>query len=651
MPLHPAHVALVLVMLACPAVARPVIHHDLDVTLDPAARRLQVVDRIRVEGGPPPELVLAPAFTVTRREADGTGLRIEYEGTLAPLSADSQTPQAGADGAFLPDGSGWFPLADADVGSYALAVSVPAPFVAAATGRLVEETRSGDRYHARYRDDRPVEPPSLFAGRWEVKETMHGPLRLRTYLPADLVGLADDLLADTARHLDRYQKQVGPYPYDGFAIVAGTQPVGFGFPGLTYVSRQVLPLPFFRGQSLAHEILHNWWGNGVRVDYARGNWAEGLTTYLADHDLAADRDPETAKEMRLAWLRDYAALPADRDRPLSAFRSREHDADQVVGYGKAAFVFHMLRDRLGADGFTEGLRLFWRENRFKTAGWTDLRQAFEAAGAQDLSTVFAQWLERPGAPRPTLVSAEPVVLPGGHHGLTVTLRQEAPIFDLLVPVWVETSEGPERHRLRLEHAQDTATFDLAGPARAVTVDPDHDLFRRLAANEAPPILRDVTLNPAAVAVLAGEPEAGEALAARLIGGTVRSMTAEAARLAKAPVVLVGIGEAVEKARATLGLGAMPAALQGPATARVWVERDDRGRAVLTIAATDTAALEALHRPLPHYARQSWLAFDGRQALRKGVWPADLSALTRRFKIIVPIDDPAAPQGTEGRRSR
>jgi hypothetical protein len=26
------------------------------------------------------------------------------------------------------------------------------------------------------------------------------------------------------------------------------------------------------------------------------------------------------------------------------------------------------------------------------------------------------------------------------------------------------------------------------------------------------------------------------------------------------------------------------------------------------------------RPLPHYGRQSWLAFEGARAIERGVWP-------------------------------
>ena len=41
---------------------------------------------------------------------------------------------------------------------------------------------------------------------------------------------------------------------------------------LTLLGPRVIRLPFIFKSSYPHEILHNWWGNGVYVDYASGNW-------------------------------------------------------------------------------------------------------------------------------------------------------------------------------------------------------------------------------------------------------------------------------------------------------------------------------------------------------------------------------------------
>ncbi|WP_156797082.1 hypothetical protein [Nitrosomonas sp. Is79A3] len=37
-------------------------------------------------------------------------------------------------------------------------------------------------------------------------------------------------------------------------------------------------------------------------------------------------------------------------------------------------------------------------------------------------------------------------------------------------------------------------------------------------------------------------------------------------------------------------------------------------------------LETLIRPLPHYGRQSYIAFDGREAIEKGIWPMQVQTV-------------------------
>ena len=185
--------------------------------------------------------------------------------------------------------------------------------------------------------------------------------------------LADAYLRDSARYIAHYSERIGAYPFTEFSVVASPLPTGFGMPTLTYLGEQVLCLPFIRASSLGHEVLHNWWGNGVQVDYASGNWSEGLTTFMADYAYKEEQSAAAAREMRLGWLRDFAALPADAHQALAEFRSRTHGAAAAVGYGKAAMVFVMLRDLIGEEAFAHGIRSFWAQNRFRIAGWTGAR--------------------------------------------------------------------------------------------------------------------------------------------------------------------------------------------------------------------------------------------------------------------------------------
>ena len=96
--------------------------------------------------------------------------------------------------------------------------------------------------------------------------------------------------------------------------------------------------------------------------------------------------------MRLDWLRDLAAVAPSDETALADFKSRHHGISSVIGYGKSAMVFLMLRDEIGKAAFDQGLRLFWQRHRFRSASWKDLESAFAQASGRDLSGFFVQWV-------------------------------------------------------------------------------------------------------------------------------------------------------------------------------------------------------------------------------------------------------------------
>lgn len=555
-------------------------------------------------------------------------VELRYAGRMA-MGPDASLPFLGPEGGFLPGGSGWLPeIAGRRVG-IELTLDVPEPYAAVATGKLVEERQEGDRYRARFLPEPAAGDPSAFVGEWAIAERRAGAISVRTYFHPDDAGLTDLYLERAGEYLQGFERTIGAYPYAGFSVVAGPLPVGLGFPGLTYVARRILPLPFMQTGSLAHEILHSWWGGAVGVDYGNGNWAEGLTTYMADYGLAEAEGADAAKAMRLAWLRDFAALPAGRDRPLRSFVARDHDASQVVGYGKAAFVFHMLRRQIGDAAFRAGIRRFYADHRLQRAGWADLRGSFEAVTGRDLRGFFEQWLDRTGAPRLTLAEAN---VSADGHAVDVVLRQDEPAYDLVVPVTIRTEQGSTRHEVALAGPQTQVTLEAQTRPRAVAIDPDHDLFRVLAPGEAPPILRDVTLAIRPAGLLATPDPTTEALARRLAGRLAEEprFVTIGDQAAGTALLVIGLTPLVEAALATAGLPPLPAELKGRGTARVWTAARPDAPPVLAVAADDPMALEALSRPLPHYRRDSYLVFEGGRVVDRGVWPAGESDLTRRF---------------------
>ncbi len=645
-----AALCLIVTVAIAPALPASSFHHDVDVALDLDAGRIEVRVRIISSEPLPRTLRLAPWLAVTAASLDGRPVEIERDGDLLvidrragagsilivayagtpPAAPSPEAPIIGPAGAFLPAGTRWLPDLGGGAASFRVDVSVRSPYRAVATGRLVTEEADEVMYRAEFAADDPGEPPSLFAGPYEIRERWHGELRLRTYFAEERNALADTYLQRLAGLVDRFEDRIGAYPFASLFIVSAPLPVGLGFPGVVYVSDAILPLPFMQGPSLAHEVLHNWWGNGVRVDYARGNWSEGLTTYMADHALAAEDGADRAREMRLGWLRDYAALPPRLDRPLSRFTARRLGSDHVIGYGKAAFVFHMLGHEVGDAAFARALRLLWTRYRGRTAGWDELRLCFEEASARDLGWFFEQWVDRAGAPRLDLETAEVAAREDGYR-VAIGVAQGDPPFRLSLRVAIETEGGVREHRLTLAGQRVTVEIPVADRPTAIAVDAGHDTFRRLHLVEAPPILRAATFDPAIVAVIAADGPEASVAARRLAERLLEHEVAVAARPpadAAVPFVLAGTAPEIEAALARAGLGPVPETLAGRGTARVWTGRRPSGQTYVVVAGDDAAALDALRRSLPHHGGMSYLAFDGAKALAKGVWPVGDSPLRR-----------------------
>lgn len=596
------------------------------VRIEPAAGTMEARARIAwpASQDAPDRFALSPSLAVRSIRADGREIGFSREGRWVVLAEPvagrllevqyggrypgETPPRIAPEGSWLPGEADWIPRVAGD-GKVVLDVVVPAGQRAVATGALTGETlgeresRAGFRAHAGH-------PLTLFVGPYRVQERLHRGLRLRTYFHSDAAPLAEAYLDDVARHLDRFAETIGPYPYEGFSVVAGPDPVGLGYPGLTYVSRRILHLPFMRGRSLAHEILHTWWGNAVQVAPGSGNWAEALTTFMADYRSAS---PAERDRMRREWLRDHAALPPAEDYPLARFTGKLHARDQVVGYGKGAFVFDMLEQWIGREAFDRGVALFYARHRGGEAGWAQVQSTFEAASGQDLAAFFRQWIHRTGAPR---LAISDVSFDDG--GVRFVLRQSPGDHVLRVPVVVQTDHGEERHMVESAGPETRVALATAARPQRVQVDPKQQVFRRLVAGELSPVLRDLMLAERVQAIpLDLDPE-GLAAAETLLASLLPSARPVAAQDwdRRAPAVVLGMGEPAQLAR-RLGLPE-PQLPATPATAWAWMSQG-AGAPTLLIAARDAEALRALARPLPHYGRESWFVFSGGSVIQRGSW--------------------------------
>lgn len=391
------------------------------------------------------------------------------------------------EGVVLDGYSGWYPRDPGALVSFELQVQLPSAWLAVSQGAGPEVTATGDAVSVRWREVQPQDDIYLIAAPFEqyTKATPHG--EAQVYLRHPDTDLANRYLAATERYLALYSALIGPYPYAKFALVENFWETGFGMPSFTLLGPGVIRLPFIIHTSFPHEVLHNWWGNGVYVDYEAGNWSEGLTAYLADHLLAEQRGRGAG--YRRDSLRSYADYVREaNDFPLRDFQGRHGSASQAIGYGKTLMVLHMLRRQLGDATFVAALRRFYREQLFRTAGFDDLRQAMEQESGLDLRAFFRNWTERTGAPELALADVRIEQAANGGpvlHGRLKQVQSDDP-FPLQVPLVVHLDGGGfEEHKVPLDGRSADFELELSAIPVRVDVDPRFDLFRVLVSGESP----------------------------------------------------------------------------------------------------------------------------------------------------------------------
>ena len=187
-------------------------------------------------------------------------------------------------------------------------------------------------------------------------------------------------------------------PYSKFALVENFWETGYGMPSFTLLGEQIIRFPFILTSSYPHELLHNWWGNGVFVASTGGNWCEGLTAYLADHLFAEQRGQGARPPARHPATGHGLRHAGERLSGCRGFASRHNAVTEAIGYGKTAMMWNMLRDKVGDAQFVTALQAFYRDNRFREASFDDIEKSFEAVSGLDLREFFDQWVKDTGTP-------------------------------------------------------------------------------------------------------------------------------------------------------------------------------------------------------------------------------------------------------------
>jgi aminopeptidase N len=679
------------------------VRHEIKLKLDPAGQRLEVQDtvtlptrtadpgerRFVLHGGLSPVAITPGAKLIpeakklvqpgdvplevyrVRLPPGVSRFILSYAGTIRhPLDAQAQEYARGfretpgtvsPQGVFLSGATHWYPSFDDSRITFDLSAELPAGWEAVSQGSRVQHERDDGATRVTWTSPEPQEEIYLVAAPFTEYDQAVGPngeIQAMAFLRRPAPALAAKYLEATAQYLALYSQLLAPYPYKKFALVENFWETGYGMPSFTLLGSKVIRLPFILRTSYPHEILHNWWGNGVYVDYRTGNWSEGLTVYLADYLTAENRGK--GRDYRMAALQKYSDyVSGGKDFPLTAFRSRHSSSQEAVGYGKGMMMFHMLRRLLGDEDFLKGLRRFYADNLFKVASFDDVRAAFETVtGPGRLAPFFDQWVKRTGAPVLELSGAKVTRdLDGYDLEFTLAQTQEGEPYQLQVPayVYVQGLDGPRIKVLPMSEKRETYHyFSPVMPAR-LAIDPEFDVFRRPSPLETPPTLsRLLGASSPLIIVPAGEaggpwralarawakdqtnlpqvaadtdvPALPDSASYWLFGGENRF----APELEK---VLGRYGAAISDDSVTIDNRRFPLA----GHTFVFASFNPRTPAFSStlVLSGNTEKLPLLAAKLPHYGKYSWLVFDdGMSSVASGIWRVSSSPLS--------VDVPGVP---------
>ncbi len=609
------------------------------------------------------QLIAIDAPLETLKQSDRT-VSVIYEGVIkdslagADFSreyvAEQVTGVVGPEGIYLAPEGIYYPTIPDQLFTYTLQVTLPQEFQSVSEGIDQETVLQAGKRTETWLCDHPIDGFHLLAGKYQVSTVEHANVRISTYFFPDTTDLAQKYLEACKGYIDLYDQLLGPYPFQKFAVVENFFATGYGMPSFTLLGSEVIRLPFIISTSLGHEVCHNWWGNSVFVDYATGNWCEGLTTYCADYLYKERRSPAEAQEYRLGLDRDYTAYAHENnDFALSEFRVRHNPAQRAVGYGKSAMVYHMLRRQVGDEFFWNALRQFYQGEKYQFASWGDLQKSFEAESGSDLGWFFEQWIKRPGAPLLSLQSPS-LKEEKGQWIMQFILEQkqaEDP-FVLGVPVQIKGEKQDTTIWVRAAERREEVNLAIGFRPQSLAVDPHFDLFRRLDRAEIAPTLAEVLGAADLIIVLPTNApdsllQAYKSLAGQLNReGHYRLLNDSDLKpedLNNRSLLFLGAqqqNKAIPAAWikdkpwsfAVASYHLLNADHADPNAAMLVVDRHPANKEItLAYFAARTAAgvLEA-GRKLPHYGKYSYLVFYGGKNQVKGTWEATQSPLMYTF---------------------
>jgi aminopeptidase N len=541
-------------------------------------------------------------------------------------------------GAYFSPGAFYYPQGKDGLMSFEVTATIPSAWETIADGNSVASVTSGATKIQSWKNPYQSDGLMFMAAPFHVKHAMAGDVDVYCYFFEEDTSLFETYLPATVDYVNMYSELIGAYPYKRFTVAENFFPTGYGMPAWTLLGQQVIRLPFIVMTSLGHEVLHNWWGNSIYVDYKNGNWCEGLTVYGADYRYKLKRGPDGARDYRKDVLKQYKSyVTKENEFPVREFEARHNAESRTIGYNKTMMIFHMVEEIIGEEAFFQAWRNVFAENIGQQVSWEKWIQAYEKASGKDLSYIIPQWVDRVGAAHIQVELLESEFTNNQTRIKFKVSQTGDDLYNLQIPVKFIGVDGQDG-QVGITGAEAIFEFKVNGQASAFELDPDYNLFRHLYPQEI----------EATVAAAMGASEKhfwyykeGDREALKLFGDALTEGDIYPASVNDA----VSVGLEGNYAIFALNPTQLPRELSKqiqmdktsitingesfPRAGHSFIlssEEEEIAAKTMIVVSDDLASLPRIGQLVPHYGKYSYLVFKGTRNVAKGQWPALTSPL-------------------------
>ena len=331
----------------------------------------------------------APAPT-TRRDFSETGFTVTSTGEVWTM----QEPY----GAYT-----WYPVNDqpTDKALYDITVRAPAPWTGIANGTLTELTTDdgGTTTSWQLREPASSYLVTVAIGDYShSSNTSDGGLRVDYWTPRGMSRPLDSLQTAAAT-VDWIESRLGNYPFETLGLVVTDSMSAMETQTMVTLGNNEYVLS---PQVIAHEIVHQWYGDQVSPSDWRDVWLnEGMTMLLQwiyedEHDIRPLRQSLQAARAADQGLRDQYGPPG-------AYDPRQFGGSNI--YYTPALMWNELRSDLGDDEFYRIARSWLADHDNGSASREQIYDHWEKETGRELSAFFDGWITGARTPEPGVPAA------------------------------------------------------------------------------------------------------------------------------------------------------------------------------------------------------------------------------------------------------